>query len=124
MGGKEIKSHGKEIKDDLNDSLEGDTPEYDHTDEILNTEAGAPLRKHPKGRECLKRAEKLEKDIGLFDEKDLTTDHQKMIGQRMRDHMSELLGKKTEDFPDKFYQHLTEMRKAGEGFSTSTSTST
>merc|ERR1712039_405203 len=74
------------------------------------------LRDHPKGQLCMKRAEKVEAEIGLFDAENLDTHHHRMIAEKMRDQMSELFGNKMEDFADKLHKRLTESRKAGDSF--------
>merc|ERR1712039_984704 len=76
--------------------------EDDGTDEDRDALAG-----HAKGEDCIKLAEEVEREHGLFDNHELDAETRKTIASKMKEHAITLFGKVHDDFVEKFHAAMT-----------------
>merc|ERR1712008_649 len=89
----------EDVADDTANEADNEDAEEDQDEE-------PEMSNHPKVRECKEKAEQIEKDHGIFDDKDMTEEKQMSIVEGLKGIATELLGKHKDDFHDKMYEKL------------------
>mmetsp|Transcript_36439 Transcript_36439/g.56566 ORF Transcript_36439/g.56566 Transcript_36439/m.56566 type:complete len:104 (+) Transcript_36439:3-314(+) len=71
---------------------------------------------HEKGPRCVEKAEAIEKQMGLFDDKLMGTSAMRRLAGKMREVATSVLGKSRPDFADTFHKKLTKVQQKKESF--------
>mmetsp|Transcript_83805 Transcript_83805/g.240959 ORF Transcript_83805/g.240959 Transcript_83805/m.240959 type:complete len:166 (-) Transcript_83805:42-539(-) len=80
-------------------------------------DAESMVRNHPKGEECIKVAEELEREVGLFDNSGIGADGRKKIAEKMKEHADKVTGKDNHnEFQQAFHAHLEKLHSSSGTF--------
>mmetsp|Transcript_9090 Transcript_9090/g.23313 ORF Transcript_9090/g.23313 Transcript_9090/m.23313 type:complete len:172 (+) Transcript_9090:82-597(+) len=80
-------------------------------------DAESMVRNHPKGEECIKVAEELEREVGLFDNSGIGADGRKKIAEKMQEHADKVTGKDNHnEFQQVFHALLEQLHSSSGNF--------
>mmetsp|Transcript_14045 Transcript_14045/g.21220 ORF Transcript_14045/g.21220 Transcript_14045/m.21220 type:complete len:148 (+) Transcript_14045:118-561(+) len=99
-------------EDEEPDDFSQDDVAEDYLEE--DTDMDSAVRQHPLGEDCIKVAEALEREVGLFDNRAIGEAGRSQIADKMKEHSESVMtGKDHSKFHEAFKSHLGDLHTSG-----------